>query len=63
MEGIIDLHHDIVFFLIGVVILVAFLMTEFVITEVAFNSSKSQSLEELPTFPMQVQHNTVIEIV
>jgi hypothetical protein len=63
MEGIIDLHHDIVFFLIGVVILVAFLMTEFVITEVAFNNSESQSLEELPTFPMQVQHNTFIEIV
>lgn len=63
MEGIIDLHHDIMFFLIGVVILVAFLMTEFVWKEIASNSSGVDFVNTLPELPMQVQHNTLLEII
>ena len=68
MEGIIDLHHDIMFFLIWVVVLVSFFIFEFVIGGFNFNTlwfkpkdgELQWSSEILPT---KIQHHTVLEIV
>jgi heme/copper-type cytochrome/quinol oxidase subunit 2 len=78
MEGIIDLHHDIMFFLIWIVILVAFLLFEFVIGTLnfkeligVFNSTKTYKVDVVQaTFfkgsrilPTNTQHNTLLEII
>ena len=78
MEGIIDLHHDVMALLIWVVILVSFLIFEFVIGTVNFkeffsvfhvNNSyslikkSSTSFEGSQVLPTTIQHNTVLEIV
>jgi cytochrome c oxidase subunit II len=53
MEGIIDLHHDVMFFLIWVIVLVSFLMYEFIIG--SFNYSKlvqvNSAASKLSTLP------------
>jgi hypothetical protein len=65
MEGIIDLHHDLMFFLILIIILVSFLLIDFI----NFNFDK-QKLFATNKFiasnlflPTKVQHNTLLEIV
>ena len=73
MEGIIDLHHDIMFFLIWIVVLVSFFIFEFVIGTINFKTllSKNEQIKnsfnniELSTsiLPTTIQHNTVLEIV
>jgi len=74
MEGIIDLHHDIMFFLIWVVILVSFLVFEFVIgkpcKDGGFFSKLNHSSMLLEKdakkdifLAEQIQHNTVLEII
>lgn len=77
MEGIIDLHHDVMFYLIWIIVIVTFLMFEFIIGEWKLSemasllrgdsSSKDISKEEtgavLPQLPPKVQHNTTLEIV
>jgi len=74
MEGIIDLHHDIMFFLILIVILVSFVMFNFIIGEFNFSNltktlygsysdmdKKEFALDSL--LPKNTQHNTMLEIV
>jgi len=79
MEGIIDLHHDIMFFIIWITIFVCWLLFDFVIgqdnlkgiaqlkTENADTFSDIDSVETTetttPTLPNKIQHNTTIEIV
>jgi hypothetical protein len=78
MEGIIDLHHDIFFFLIWVVILVAFILFEFVIGSfklkelssvfnptfmINLNKVSSDQLHISKVLPTNIQHNTVLEII
>jgi len=68
MEGIIDLHHDIMFFLIWVVVLVSFFIFEFVIGGFNFNTlwfkPKDGELQwSSETLPTKIQHHTVLEIV
>jgi len=75
MEGIIDLHHDIMFFLIWIVILVSFFIFEFVCgtfntnqLKAVFNGKNIQSksnkfLINSKIFPTKIQHNTILEII
>ena len=64
MEGIIDLRHDIMFFLIWIVILVSFLMVEFIF---GINkkklSNKTFFFDNFFLLPTKLQHNTFIEII
>jgi cytochrome c oxidase subunit 1 len=65
MEGIIDLHHDIMFFLIWVVVLVSFLMVEFIFG--GLNKKKLENkvflFDNFFLLPTKIQHNTFLEIV
>ena len=74
MEGIIDLHHDIMFFLIWIVVLVSFFIFEFIIGSlnfkelgIVFNSKEvienSNKWNLKATLPTTIQHHTVLEIV
>ncbi len=79
MEGIIDLHHDIMFFLIWVVILVSFLIMEFIFGDVKkmklsnvfpfFYIKENVEFNKISLFknsyllPTKVQHNTFLEII
>jgi heme/copper-type cytochrome/quinol oxidase subunit 1 len=71
MEGIIDLHHDIMFFLIWIVVLVSFFLFEFIIgssKELFLKSEKSSNLFEKvqlssKLLPTTVQQNTILEII
>ena len=65
MEGIIDLHHDIMFFLIWIVILVTFLMAEFVFGSITKNELQNKifSLDNTFLMPTNIQHNTFLEII
>jgi len=72
MEGIIDLHHDIMFFLIWIVTLVSWLLLSFVFIKEKemissfFKSSNSDIKREELAFvslPSKIQHNTTLEIV
>jgi heme/copper-type cytochrome/quinol oxidase subunit 2 len=78
MEGIINLHHDIMFFLIWIIILVSFLIFNFIIGSSSFyemsklfNSNsinllnlKKENQEDIAIdLPAEVQHNTFLEIV
>jgi heme/copper-type cytochrome/quinol oxidase subunit 2 len=64
MEGIVDLHHDIMFFLIWVVVLVSFFIFEFIIGSNKKNTTlfEKVQLSEL-LLPTKIQHNTTLEIV
>lgn len=65
MEGIIDLHHDIMFFLIFIVVLVSFFIFEFVIgsfNEEIINDTLSKIQPAKIFLPPLVQHNTSLEI-
>lgn len=59
MEAIIDLHHDILFFLIWAVVLVGYLLWEFVIRPSRAESAKI----DLFTLPSKIQHHTLLEVV
>jgi len=79
MEGIIDLHHDIMFFIILIVILVAFLLFEFTglskfkaLTKVINKETNFENgifklsnskVESNFLLPSTIQHNTILEIV
>jgi hypothetical protein len=71
MEGIIDLHHDIMFFLIWIIILVSFFLFEFVIGNLKESFSKFKRSELVfediqhseDILPTRIQHNTVLEII
>ena len=66
MEGIIDLHHDIMFFLIWIMVLVSFFLFEFVIGTFKFQLvSNEQSINMVGTevLPTKVQHNTRLEVI
>lgn len=78
MEGIINLHHDIMFFLIWVIVLVSFLMFNFIIGKASFldmsyifkpvsinnlEVPKSTSEKLAIELPTEIQHNTFLEIV
>jgi heme/copper-type cytochrome/quinol oxidase subunit 2 len=78
MEGIINLHHDIMFFLIWVMVVVSFLMFNFIIGKSSFSDTvnifdqgsiknldtTSNSQEKLSIeLPTEIQHNTFLEIV
>jgi cytochrome c oxidase subunit 1 len=73
MEGIVDLHHDIMFFLIWIMILVSFLLFEFIEGELQYNklqqklSFKLYQNSNIGFFyhylPTKTQHNTVLEII
>jgi cytochrome c oxidase subunit 1 len=67
MEGIIDFHHDVMFFIVWIVILVAWLLLEFV-----FYAEKEKALsilgfkfnrDENTVLPSKIQHNTFLEII
>jgi len=65
MEGIIDLHHDLMFFLILIVILVSFLLFDFVI---GFDKKSSTNqitdlVQSKLLIPTKIQHNTLLEII
>ena len=65
MEGIIDLHHDIMFFLIWVIILVSYVMFELVLRNFNLNNER-KNIKFFPSFwiiPNKVQHNTILEII
>ena len=74
MEGIIDLHHDIMFFLIWIVVVVSFFIFEFVVGTFSFKELKSvfagdkfsvASKDEVSQeiLPTTIQHNTLLEII
>jgi cytochrome c oxidase subunit 1 len=76
MEGIINLHHDISFFLIWVIILVSVLMFNFIIGKATFldvnniflkkniNNLEKKKISKLSIeLPTEIQHNTFLEIV
>jgi len=76
MEGIIDLHHDIMFFLIWIVVLVSFFIFEFVIGSFNFKKlslvfdgkkinldDKILKVSSVKVLPPTIQHNTFLEIV
>jgi cytochrome c oxidase subunit 1 len=78
MEGIIDLHHDIFFLLIWVMILVTFILFEFVIGSlkskelssifnttflIYLNKVSSERLRVYTILPTNIQHNTTLEII
>lgn len=65
MEGLIDLHHDVTFFLIWIVIFVSFLMFEFILgTAFFFRDSNEVATKQkfMLNLPLQIQHNTILEI-
>ena len=73
MEGIIDLHHDIMFFLIWIIILVSFLLFEFIQGELQFINLQNKfsfKFYKNPIIgffyhylPTKTQHNTLLEII
>jgi len=64
MEGIIDLHHDLMFFLILIIILVTFLLYEFINYNLNINVSiDTNFINSIFLLPTKVQHNTVLEII
>jgi hypothetical protein len=71
MEGIIDLHHDIMFFLVFVIVFVMYLMGVIFIssraklqTRIFFRLRYPRSLKALGVTPLHVSsHNTFLEIV
>jgi cytochrome c oxidase subunit 1 len=66
MEGIIDLHHDIMFFLIWIVILVSFFIFEFVIGNLKnlFVKAEIANIQHSEAIlPTTIQHNTLLEVV
>jgi cytochrome c oxidase subunit 1 len=73
MEGIVDLHHDIMFFLIWIMILVSFLLFEFIEGELQYNKLQQKLSFKLYQnsiigffyhyLPTKTQHNTVLEII
>jgi hypothetical protein len=61
MEGIIDLHHDIVFFLIWVLTLVTFLMIELILGNVInSNFSKIFQLSQIKNFEFFTNKSKVV---
>jgi hypothetical protein len=74
MEGIVDLHHDIMFFLVWIVIAVIWVMFEIVkstsklsiFSLMSIESKNSNLLLEGTTvsfLPSRIQHHTLLEIV
>jgi cytochrome c oxidase subunit 1 len=65
MEGIIDLHHDVIFFLILVVVVVAYILFRLVIGQGLKNNVEKASQIYLHNklMPTKIQHNALIEIV
>jgi heme/copper-type cytochrome/quinol oxidase subunit 2 len=75
MEGIIDLHHDVMFFLIWIIVLVSFIIFEFVVGTFNFkelglifngkllNSKQKYDIAGLKVLPTTTQHNTNLEII
>lgn len=65
MEGIIDLHHDIMCFIVWIVIFVALVMFRLVQGELknVEYASTWKLLEDNIILPPKIQHNTFIEIV
>ena len=57
MEGIVDLHHDIMFFIIWIVIAVFWVLLEII----GWSSIFSKSF--ITRIPSNIQHNTILEIV
>lgn len=56
MEGIVDIHHDIMFFIIWILVVVSWVLFE-------INFSKNKNTELNIMLPSKVQHNTTLEIV
>lgn len=67
MEGIVDLHHDIMFYLIWIIILVTYLMFELIFrNSYLFSLQKNNMLQFLSSnwvLPKKTQHNTFLEII
>jgi cytochrome c oxidase subunit 1 len=65
MEGIIDLHHDIMFFLIWIMVLVTILMVEFTVIDykVLTLENTIKLIKNSSILPTTVQHNTLLEII
>ena len=75
MEGIIDLHHDIMFFLIWIIVLVSFFLFEFVFGTLNFNelgsifqgkflaNKQNSNMISAEVLPTKIQHNTTLEII
>jgi heme/copper-type cytochrome/quinol oxidase subunit 2 len=70
MEGIIDLHHDIMFFLILVVVLISYFIFELVagdpsnfLSDNLITFKKIQFGFSSDVLPTKVQHNTLLEII
>jgi len=67
MEGITDFHHDVMFFIIWIVLLVSWLLIEFffyteknkLFTFLGIKKSESETI----MLPSKIQHNTILEIV
>jgi cytochrome c oxidase subunit 1 len=65
MEGIVDLHHDIMFFLIWIVILVSFFLFELLIISFEIKSNTfywNKIISNKAILPTKIQHNTDLEI-
>jgi heme/copper-type cytochrome/quinol oxidase subunit 2 len=61
MEGIIDLHHDIMFFLCFIIGFVLFLLT---VTIIQFFDEHIELYDDIHGYPGdEVTHNTCIEII
>ena len=74
MEGIIDLHHDIMFFIVWIIISVVWVMFEItrsvgnisvlslISLEKGVNQSVIASSKKIAILPTRIQHNTALEI-
>lgn len=67
MEGIVDLHHDIMFYLIWVIVLVTYVMFELIFSNSYYFSLKknniSSFISNIWVIPNKIQHNTFLEII
>ena len=75
MEGIIDLHHDIMFFLIWIMVVVSFFLFEFVVGTFQFKdlgsimqgqlliNKQNSNMVSTEVLPTKAQHNTILEII
>ena len=57
MEGIIDLHHDIMFFIVWIIVAVIWVMFELL------RGFNTQTKNEFSSLPKQIQHHTFLEII
>jgi heme/copper-type cytochrome/quinol oxidase subunit 2 len=65
MEGIIDLHHDLMYFLILIVIMVSFLLFEFIFGSYTLKNVINKTIfhECNLLLPTKIQHNTLLEVI